>query len=224
MKTIKIIDALHLDETGVKAKTKNGRLQLVHLRQGDLDGACAVYSTMMILILIKAVNYIDVICGGKKHIKTIGKGRLVKEFMETKGLHRDGNYFYDIKAQNIKTMLQRSFASFVSSEHYDYRDFDSVQFISEQILLNQPVLIKICFNANSGHALVAIGIEYNEQNEPTKILCLDPGYAAPKFSYWNSVIDLKPDKMKGKYNFRNITETGDCQNVQLQDVLIITKK
>lgn len=222
MKTIKIIDALHLNTDGVKAKMKNGKFQLVHLHQGDLDGACAVYSTMMILILIGAVNYSDVIFGGKKHKKNVGKGRLVKEFLETKGLHREGYYFYDVKAQNIKTMLQKSFASYVKSDHIDCSDFDSVKRINESISLNQPVLISIGFNANSGHALVAIGIEYDEDNEPTKILCLDPGYATPKFTYWNSVIDLKP--YKGKYNFRNITETGICQFVQLQDILVITKK
>ena len=47
--------------------------------------------------------------------------------------------------------------------------------------------------------------------EITKILCLDPGYPTPKFTYWNSVVDLKP--YRGKYNFRNITESGKCQYV-----------
>lgn len=33
MKIIKIIDALHIDESGVQAKTTNGRFQTVHLRK-----------------------------------------------------------------------------------------------------------------------------------------------------------------------------------------------
>jgi hypothetical protein len=222
MKTIKIIDVLHLDNDGVKSKMKNGKLQLVHLRQGDLDGACAVYSTMMILILIGAVKYKDIKLFGNSYDKRYGIERLKKELLETKGLHRDGNFFFHEEYDNIKDMLQRSFSKTVSSKHIDYLDNKIVETLKKQIDANQPILFSIAFKGGGNHALVAIGMEYDEKNEPTKILCLDPGYATPKFTYWNSVIDLKP--FTGKYNFRNITETGICQYVQLQDVLIITKK
>ena len=119
MKTIMIIDALHIDEDGVVAKTKNGRFQTVHLQQGDLDGACAVYSTMMILILIGAVKYNDVKIAGNEYDKRYGIERLKKELLETKGLHRSGNHFFHQQYDNINDMLQRSYSKSVTVQHID---------------------------------------------------------------------------------------------------------
>lgn len=221
MNTIKIIDVLHLDSDGVKAKMKNGRFQTIHLRQGDLDGACAVYSTMMILILIGAVKYKDIKIFGNNYDKRYSVERLKKEMFEKKGLHREGNHFFHNQYDNIKDMLKRSYSKIVITEHVDYTENNVVNVIENQISNNNPVLISIAFKGGA-HALVAVGVEYNQQNTPTKILCLDPAYATPKFTYWNSVVDLK--EYKGKYNYRNITETGLCQFVQLQDALIISKK
>ncbi len=60
MRTLKIIDCLYLNEDGVRVRAKNGRFQQVHLRQGELDGACAVYSAFMALICIGVVKYNDI--------------------------------------------------------------------------------------------------------------------------------------------------------------------
>ncbi|MBF0695018.1 MAG: hypothetical protein IR153_08175 [Flavobacterium sp.] len=220
MRTIKIIDALHLNEDSVNAKTTNGRYQTVHLRQGDLDGACAVYATMMILIMIKAAKYkdisVDAVTGDKR--KSIE--RLKKELLESKGLHRDGNYFFSEEFDNIQDMLKRSYSKYVTSVHI--KD-DVVPAIVSEIENDNPVLISYKAEGGGAHALVAIGIEVDEKtNQVSKIFCLDPGYAAPKFTYWNSVIDLT--EYKGKYNHRNFTETGYCTYIKLEDILIITKR
>lgn len=225
MKTIKIIDSLALDTEGVKARMRNGRLQQVHLRQGDLDGACAVYSTMMILIMIGAVKYSDISVYGNNYDRRYSIERLKKELFELKGLHRDGNYLFHDEADNIQKMLQRSFSKKVTATPYDFdevRSEDIIDAINENISSDLPVLISIAYKRGGYHALVAVGIEYNSKEQPVKILCLDPGYATPKFTYWNCVIDLKPQK--GKYTFRSFTETGDCDLVQLQDILVIEKR
>lgn len=191
MKTIKIIDALHINENGVVAKTKNGKFQKVHLQQGELDGACAVYSTMMILILIGAVKYSDIKVSGNEYDKRTAIEKLKKELLETKGLHRNGNYFFHEQYDNIKDILQRSYLKHVIAQHIEYKnDEDIIKNIKELIELNKPVLISYGVNSNSAHALVAVGIECDEKDEVTKILCLDPGYPTPKFTYWNSVMFL----------------------------------
>ena len=220
MKTIKIINGLHLDEFGVQAKTKNGRLQTVHLRQGDLDGACAVYSSMMILIIIGVVTYNDIKIDGKNHDKRTNLGRLKKELMDINGLHRSGNYFFHEDYDNIQEMLQRSFAKKISIQ---YHDTDVVENIRINIENDKPVLISISYKGGGSHALVAIGIECDANDKLTKILCLDPGYPTPKFTYWNSVINIDPTNGK-VYPYRNITESGSTHNVRLDDILIISKK
>lgn len=224
MKIIKIIDALHLTDKGVRAKTKNGKFQIVHLQQGDLDGACAVYSTMMMLILIKAVKHSDIMVNGKEYDKRYSIERLKKELLETKGLHRAGNYFFNQQYDGIKDMLERSFAKEVNVQHCDNKNIEAD--ITEQINDNQPVLISFSIKGGGAHAVVAVGIE-TENEETTKILCLDPGYTSPKFTYWNSIIDLNPSKSKNsnsKYKYQTITESGICYFVQLEDILIISKR
>lgn len=221
MKTIKIIDILQLDTEGVKSRMKNGKPQTVHLRQGDLDGACAVYSTMMVLIMIGAVKHKDIMLSGRVHNGRESIGRLKKEMFETSGLHRDGNYFYDDNYDGIKDMLQRSFSKVVTSKYIKHVGIDMSEVIREQIESNQPLMIQTAFKGGA-HAIVAVGIEYDADGIPSKILCLDPGHESPKYTYWNSVVDLKPQK--GKYNCRYITNTGNTELVQLQDVLIISKK
>ena len=222
MKSIRIIDALHIEETGVLAKTKNGRYQTVHLQQGDLDGACAVYSTMMILIMINAVKYNDISYGGTTYDGRSRIEKLKKELFEINGLHRDGNHFFHNQYDNIKDKLERSFGKEVSVVHLNSNEDETVADIQKQVLNNQPVLISYASKNGGAHALVAVGIESDGNDKPTKILCLDPSYSSPAFTYWNSVIDLKP--YKGKYKYRNITESGKCHYVQLQDILIISKR
>jgi hypothetical protein len=222
MKTIRIINTLLIDEDGVKAKIKNRKPQIVHLQQGDLDAACAVYSTMMILILIGAVKYDDIKVFGNEYDKRYSIEKLKKEFFELKGMHRKGNHFNDNDSDNIKLMLERSYSQYIKVKHIDYKEYNIVDAIKKTILCNEPALISIAYNKNDAHALVAIGIETDENDNTTKIMCLDPSFPKPKFSYWNSVIDLTP--FKGIYNYRQITETGRCDYVQLQDMLIISKR
>ena len=51
---IKIIEALFLTEKGccIKNRTDNP----IHIKQGDIDGACSVYSLMMYLMILKVIK------------------------------------------------------------------------------------------------------------------------------------------------------------------------
>lgn len=220
MKIIKIIDALYLDELGVQAKPQYGKYQKIHLQQGDLDGACAIYATIIALIIIKAVKYDDIALSGNEYDKRYSIEKLKKEFLELKGMHREGNHFFHEKFDNIKKMLERSYSQFVSVV---YSNKDLINAIQKHIENNQPLLLSYTFKGGGVHAAVAVGIECDDKtNKPTKILCLDPSYSTPKFTYWNSVIDLT--EYEGKYKFRNITESGDCYFVKLDDILIISNR
>jgi hypothetical protein len=170
--------------------------------------------------MIGEVKYSDIRVGGNEYDKRYSIERLKKEFMEIKGLHREGNYFYDDNYDNIKNMLQRSYSQWVSIKH---QVDNIIENIKNNIENNQPILISISYKGGGTHALVAIGVECDSNDEPTKILCLDPGYPTPKFTYWNSVIDLKPSNGK-VYPHKNITEYGNTQYIKLDDILIISKK
>ena len=216
MKTIKIIDSLHLTDEGVRAKTKNGKFQIVHLRQGDLDGACAIYSTVMALIILGVLKYRDVSIGAVTKDKRTMVERLKKRLFEEQGLHRDGHEF-----DEIKEILQHSYSGFVSvDDPIEGPDKKIIEEINNQILADKPVIVSYEFPGGA-HALVAIGLEFDE-GQVKKILCLDPGFPSPKFTYWNSIIDLEPQK--GKYKYRNIAETGEPTHIKLGNILVLSKK
>ena len=47
MSSIKVINTIRLCSKGVVAKDANGKYVKLHKRQGDMDGACSVYSLAM---------------------------------------------------------------------------------------------------------------------------------------------------------------------------------
>lgn len=97
---IKIIDTLELTPDGVRL----GGTSKVHLRQGELDGACAVYSLMMYLIILRIFTYKQV-TEGNNIKRSTSKGRIIRNFLERQdGLIRKGLGFAD----DIKDGLQFS--------------------------------------------------------------------------------------------------------------------
>ena len=88
---IKIIDSLYLTEKGCSIKKRN--YHPVHIRQGDIDGACAVYSLMMDLLILKTISRVqieDVYDNIKKSPET---EKLFHEFFDKHGMIRGGFYF-----------------------------------------------------------------------------------------------------------------------------------
>ena len=56
MAAIKVIKSIRLDSKGVCVKDANGKVVPLHKRQGDMDGACAVYSLAMAMLCIGVVK------------------------------------------------------------------------------------------------------------------------------------------------------------------------
>jgi len=176
----------------------------VHLRQGDLDGACTVYSLMMGLIAAKKVKKDDLLDLGK-YEKVDGRkslGRLLKEFFERKPessdwpetiLLRNG-----YRLSHIQDKLSRSYGKMVTSwygssdlnkDESGYMDKkELLGFIAEEIDKGCPVEIAFDYrNSDSGHAVLVVGYEMIN-DEPQKLFCLDPGFEAPEKKKYNAVI------------------------------------
>ena len=50
MATIQIIDNIRLNQKGLQTKDSNNQWVNVHKQQGDLDGACSIYSLVMAML------------------------------------------------------------------------------------------------------------------------------------------------------------------------------
>lgn len=51
---IKLLNSLYLTEKG--CCIKNRKFYPVHLRQGEIDGACSIYTLMMNLLILRCVR------------------------------------------------------------------------------------------------------------------------------------------------------------------------
>ena len=84
-----IVNKLQLLNNGLVVK---GTKQTVHLQQGTMDGACAIYSMMMCLIIIRSIHRNDVVSldddrrevvvDGEKIVLTLKEYELLKYLMQ----------------------------------------------------------------------------------------------------------------------------------------------
>lgn len=209
MKAIHIIDKIELSEKGL---TVRGSKQLVHLRQGELDGACGVYSMMMCLVIEKIVKR-DFITDVPESLKrNTSYGRLVSQFLEKKGMVING---YE-KSEDLVDELQHAFKKNVDSRCLD--EDNLLEEIINMLKDNHPVEIKFSRIRNYGHFVVAIG--YREEEKYTDLYCLDPGYPMEIGQMWNNVLRIETTSY-AKYNCLNLQED---RKVCIDEALVCIKK
>ncbi len=216
MAAIKVIKSIRLDSKGVRVKDANGSIVPLHKRQGDMDGACAVYSLAMAMLCMGVVTNEDLQiynCADKR----TRKGKLLSHFWEEQGLVRNGYSFVtmakEIRASNFNINAIRK-----NPKEYA----DVINEIADFLDEDNPVIISTEFG-NGAHALLAIGYETEDNDDKiTKILCLDPSEEAPLYTYWNCIIDVSRTGGKLEYPFVYITSTQSYK-VALGDILVLLK-
>ena len=216
MAAIKVIKSIKLDSKGVRVKDANGSIVPLHKRQGDMDGACAVYSLAMAMLCMGVVTNEDLQiynCADKR----TRKGKLLSHFLEEQGLVRNGYSFVtmakEIRASNFNINAIRK-----NPKEYA----DVINEIADFLDEDNPVIISTEFG-NGAHALLAIGYETEDNDDKiTKILCLDPSEEAPLYTYWNCIIDVSRTGGKLEYPFVYITSTQSYK-VALGDILVLLK-
>ena len=98
MAEITIIPSVRLYKTGLKTTQADGNTRSIALRQGSLDGACAVYSTIIALMCLRQINYEDVDTSNGNIDKRSLKGRFLSKLLEQRGMNMQG--------WNLKTLAQ----------------------------------------------------------------------------------------------------------------------
>lgn len=208
MTTIKIVSNLKLHpQKGLLSKDSAGKWVNAHYQQGDLDGACAVYSVVMNLLILSMITEED-ICLYNPIDKRKRTGKMLAHLLENNGLVREGYYF--------KTLAKevRDYAKIDAKQKRAMGLEDTISFIHSNIDKDMPTIISVN-EKDWSHAIVAIGIEYTN-NTPTKILCLDPGAPSPTCAHWNCIIDISNKSLWYK--------TEKCQyKIELGDMILISK-
>ena len=210
MAEIKIIDKVTLTKEGLMVK---GTKQGAHLRQGELDGACAVYSMMMCLVIEKIIKRNIITNVPESLRRNTSDGRLINHFLEKQGMVING---YELKI--LKDELQSTFRKKVNPYYYSADEYDLQAVIKEAINSNQPVEIKFSRKRQYGHAVVIIG--YKEEKDKTSFYCLDPGYPMDECQIWNNVLEVDLTAT-AKYNCRNFREDSI---VTIDEVMTFEKR
>lgn len=209
---IHIINKLQLSPQGLVAcNTK----QKVHLQQGSMDGACAVYSMMMCLIVIRSINYNDVVNLNDDTIKgNTSKGRLIHKFLYHNGFVRKGYHIEELNNDLLNAFRKRVETCYYSIDN----DNEIVKIIKETLDHDYPMVLGFDRKGNTGHAVTVIGYEDNPKG--VMLYLLDPGYPIQNGQYWNNVIQIETNSNK-KYNAYNFVEE---RLVQISDLLVIKRK
>ena len=154
------------------------------LKQGNLEGRCAVYSLMMLLMLHGILNREDLLrkvsAKAPEYIK-----KLKRQFNHctTRG--------YSLRELRIK--LLRSFNNKIPVDVYVIRnrDKDNLKKIHDMIMAQIDIGYSVQLERKYGHSVVAIG--YTLFGTTLRLFCLDSACPLPYASIWNNVIDVNID-------------------------------
>ena len=166
---------------------------LVHMRQGDADGACGPYALMMGLITLGALK--------RDHIAYMG---------DWDGRSREGRFRNALREHGALVSRGTTTGDLIGlAEHFRREGIlpelvngnkkELVEAVQKEIKREAVALICVSWSKLEGHWLMVVGHQGYEDNgvyQPTHLLCLDPLSEAPKSSLWNAVIAVYDEEGK----------------------------
>lgn len=191
MFTAKFIKNIFLDKECVKAIGRSGKLTRVFAEQGNLDGACGIYSLMMMLIFHQFLDWEDLI--DSEHAKGYELAKRIQhEFLYSlNGLCSGGYRLQEISDRANKCFGGKMCVAYTTEP--DTPNAVSRSILQEMIRMylddRQPVMIGYSKASGPGHALVAVAYRREARN-CLRLFCLDPSHGVPFMHPWNTVIDL----------------------------------
>ena len=216
MKQFKVINQLYLIDGELMCKKPSKRsFQKAHFKQGDLDGACGAYSVAMVLNILGAFEAED-ICSDNQIDKRTSEWKLIKALNE-EGLYRDG-----LTSDRIQEILLENYRSRVTVQCASKASKHDIAEITKNWIDNDsPVILRLGFDKNNGHWVVAVGYIEDEHGVLTDILTLDPGSKSPSYALWNGILNLHKEPRK-KFGYRYVKE--EKYMVDFDEAIIIRKK
>lgn len=130
MATIQIIDNIRLSWKGLQTKDSNNQWGNVHKQQGDLDGACSIYSLVMAMLCQKMITEEDI-----QILKSPDRRTPKGKFLYEQGLVHDG-YNYTALAREIN---EQPF-EIIATHKRPRSNANRIELIEQFISQNIPVI------------------------------------------------------------------------------------
>ena len=191
MFTAKFIKNILFNGMTVRALGRSGIPTRVFVEQGDLDGSCAVYSLMMMLILHQKLDWEDLIDKGRAKENAFVESIQRHFLFGFNGYYRGGHTLNSISNRLNQCFGEKLSVAFTTKpgKNNSISRRRLHQKIRAQLDSKKPVLLGYHGEGGKGHALVAIGYK-RESRDRLRLFCLDPSQRIPFMSIWNNVIDL----------------------------------
>ncbi len=184
---INLIDSIFIEKGILYTYGRDGEFRKVFLRQGNLEGRCAVYSLMMLLMFYGIINRDDLLHKvSTKAPEYVKKLKRQFRYSTTRG--------YSLR--ELRSKLLNSFKNKIPVAVCVLRNRDRENLkklhdmIIEQLDKGYPLQIGLWDSQRKeGHSVVVIG--YSQFDLATlRLYCLDPAWPLHYASIWNNVIDV----------------------------------
>lgn len=184
----RVISVLDATSEGPMAKHQDETEQLVHLHQGDLDGACGPYAVLMGLLALGLVKRDDVTGWGAVDRRTT-VGKLIARMSEGHStLFREGTNLRD-----LTNLVGEIFRTNLEVIPFDGSGVDCRSFVHKHILAGNPVVLGLQWE-DKGHWVLVIGLAVHVDGTERKwcrFLILDPSQLPALVCPWNGIIDTR---------------------------------
>lgn len=213
-----VIPQLRLKDGSIKCRPNGKRaLREVFFKQGDLDGACGVYSFLMALAIMGTFE------PGKVLTPTMDL-LTNKEKAFIRELNKHGLYRKGLSGKALKSILETSFNSSLKVVYRQNEDISvSMQDIIDHLDEGVPVILGLTNSKRDFyHWVLAVGYQNDDLGEVSSLMTLDPAASEPWLGYWNGILNLSSDGNALSY-LTDYTEGGEMP-VELEDSLYITRK
>lgn len=220
MNTMHVSRWLMVSPEGPETCAKNG--DLVHLRQGDADGACGPYALMMALITLGALERAEVssmnLWDGRSR-----EGKFRNALISHGALISSGT-----NGEDLATLGQHFRGSGIDVEHLTGSKKQLVNELCNALSRDGIPLIGVSWSKHSGHWMMVVGhqgYEHEGHYRLTHLLCLDPGAEAPKAALWNAVIEVFTDDglsvSRGIYSSNHWGMDGHTSACKLDEAIVL---
>jgi hypothetical protein len=214
MSMIKVIDKIQISSNGPITQTGD----LIHLRQGDMDGACGPYALMMSLIINEVIVRNDAVSLGKIDGRT-RLGKFKNNLLLFGSLCHEGTF-----AEDLEWLTDCFKNKAVAETHEQLPTKQLAATIKEYIDQETSVILGVKWQGGGGHWVVVVGYE-TIGDQLTKLLVLDPGDPPSRINSWNAVIDLFDEEgyavNKSKFSGEHWTEKTST-NMKIDDCVVIS--
>lgn len=161
---------------------------LVHLRQGELDGACGPYCVVSALITLGLMDRDDVLSNMHAWKGSSREGRFrdaLYAFGVLSSEGTDGSDLLWLTDYYKRVGLQ--------ADHVEGSKNQVFECVADAVESGELPIVRVQWQGGGGHWLLVVGYQGEEDGDDlqlTHLLCLDPGQEAPRASLWNAVLEV----------------------------------